>query len=481
VYIPQSTRDLIARMKADSSCVISRDPAAHGREVVLARAPGRLDVMGGIADYTGSLVCQMPLDLSTAVGVQRRDDRTVVIESYNVGSGNGGGGQRSRVEISLDDLYGTAALLPVETVRGYFTAEKHWAAYVAGAYWVLAKHRKLTRRASGANIVCHSNVPLGAGVGSSAALEVAALSAITTAYHLILDPLETAALAQAIENLIVGAPSGIMDQVASMMGRKGKLLLLECRPHEIKSFVDVPAGLMLCGIDSGVRHSIMNPAYRATRVAAFMAHAIILRAYHDLGFKNDPMGGYLANLSATNYWKYLRKLLPKSISGAEFTRVYGTTADKVTKVEPNVEYHVLAAADHHVMENARVQEFVDMLEQSASGSEDALFRAGRLMVASHHSYGCRANLGSKETDQLAKSVMKLGPKNGFYGAKITGGGSGGTVAVLCDDNEKSRAALGEIIERYKQQTKLPASLLTGSSEGAAETGPLRMTTAELFA
>ena len=479
VYIPQSTRDLIARMKSDPDCVISRDPAVHGREVVLARAPGRLDVMGGIADYSGGLVCEFPLDCSTAVGVQRRDDRTVVIESYNAPNGETGYGT-ARVKFSLDDLYGTAALMPVEIIRQFFSGGNHWAAYVAGAYWVLGRHRKLTRRTSGANIVCHSNVPLGAGVASSAALECAALSAITTAYHLILEPLETAVLAQAVENLIVGTPCGVMDQVASMMGNKNKLLLLECQPHNLKGFVEVPPGLMVCGIDTRARSAEGWARYRQTRIAAFMAQAIIAQAYKDLGQKADPTHGYLANVTPAVYRRYFRHLLPTSTRGSVFLRTFGGIADRLTTVDPVAIYNVRAAADHHVHENARVYQFVDMLEQATHGSADALVRAGRLMFAAHASYNHRAMQGSKQADLLVQLVRQHGLNHGFYGAKITGAGSGGTVVVLCDDNDISRTILQQIATAYQQYTGLVPQLLLGSSEGAAETGPLRMTTAEIF-
>ena len=481
VYIPQSTRDLIAHMKSDPNCVI-KPGASSQHEVVLARAPGRLDVMGGIADYTGSLVCEMPLDVSTAVAVQRRDDRKVFLESYNVTTQSGGGatGGGWKVEFSLDDLYGTAALLPLDTIRAFFSGDRRWAAYVAGAYWVLGRHRKLNRRTSGANIVCHSNVPLGGGVSSSAALEVAALSAITTAYHLILDPLETAVLAQLVENQIVGAPCGVMDQVTSMMGRKGKLLLLKCQPHEVQGFVDIPPGLTVCGINSNVKHSVGGSSYRNTRVAAFMAHALIARAYQDLGVKADPTKGYLANITPELYRKYFRPILPKTMLGRDFLKTY-TSIDRVTTVDPATRYTVRAAADHHILENARVHQFTDMLDQASTGSPEALLRAGRLMLASHCSYGRRAMLGSRETDLLVTALHNRGPRHGVYGAKITGGGSGGTVAVLCQDTDQTRTALHEICANYHKQTGLTPQLLLGSSEGAAETGPLRMSVSEIFA
>jgi L-arabinokinase len=103
------------------------------------------------------------------------------------------------------------------------------------------------------------------------------------------------------------------------------------------------------------------------------------------------------------------------------------------------------------------------------------------MLASHCSYDLRAMQGSKQVDLLVQLVKKHGARHGFYGAKITGGGSGGTVAVLCDEAPKSREILGQIAAAYEKYTGLKAAVLLGSSEGAAETGPLKMTTAELFA
>lgn len=464
--------ELIGKLRAD----LARGAGVmdgEGRSVHVARAPGRLDVLGGIADYTGSLVCEMPLEVGAAVAVQRREDRQVVLQTYNAEAG-----ESVRVELSLDDFYGTAALLPVETVRARFKGADHWAAYVAGAYYVLAKHRKLTRRAVGANIACYSTVPLGAGVSSSAALEVAAMSALMSAYQVLLEPLEAAVYAQRVENAVVGAPCGVMDQVTSMLGRAGKLLLLHCQPHTVEGYVDVPRGVMFAGINSNVKHSVGGSAYRNTRVAAFMAQAIIAKAHKDFGARKDPTGGYLANVEAGFYRTYLRPILPRQMTGRDFLARYGATVDRVTKVEPGTTYAVRAAADHHVLENARVRAFVGALK---AGDEKSLRRAGRLMVASHASYGQRARLGSKETDLLVRKVLALGPEKGFYGAKITGGGSGGTVAVMCRDDEGTRAAIEGIAGAYKKETGLVPHVFTGSGPGAADSVVVKMKAAELAA
>jgi len=461
---------------AELLCLIQADPdrviAGVDKDVFVARAPGRLDVMGGIADYMGSLVCEMPLAVASAVAVQRRDDRQLRISTYNAAAAHG----RHNVELSLDDFYGSASLLPFAEIARLFTGDRHWAAYVAGAYVVLSKHRKLTRRATGANIACYSNVPLGGGVSSSAALEVAALSALTAAYHLILEPMEIAVMAQKVEQLIVRTPVGVMDQATSTLGEKGKLLLVNCQPHSVEGLIDLPKGVEIVGIVSNVKHKTYEEDYRDTRVAAFMAQAMIAKAYRDFGAKTDPTRGYLANVKPEMYLRYFRRMLPRVMSGKFFTDHYGKTIDWVTTVEEQKQYKVRLAADYHVLECARVRKFVEALGQ---GDEESLQRAGRLMVSNHASYSRRLKLGSPQADLLVRLVMREGVRNGFYGAKITGGASGGTVAVMCRGTDDVRERLGRICAEYKNQTGLEAGLLVGSSDGAAKTGAQRMSAAKV--
>jgi len=476
MFVPAAQPAPIAELVA----LIRQDKTANirpGKDVFIARAPGRLDVMGGIADYTGSLVLEMPLDVAAAVAVQRRDDRKLILKTYNADAAHAS----PTVELSLDDFYGTAALLPLETIKGLFTGEKRWAAYVAGAFVILAKHRKLTRKVSGANIAVYSSVPPGSGVSSSAAIEVATLSALTAAYHLILEPLETAVLAQKVENLIVGAPCGVMDQVTSALGQANKLLKLCCQPHTIEGFVDVPEGLTFCGINSNVKHSVGGSAYTSTRIAAFMAHAIIARMYRDFGQKKDPTEGYLARITPDFYERYLRPILPEAITGADFERDYGETIDRVTTIDPEASYQVRSAADHHVLENARVHEFVSRLENIRNATNASLRHLditmlGNLMLQSHQSYSNNANLGSRETDLLVNMLLARGAAEGIYGAKITGGGSGGTVAILIRDDDDARNALRGVMADYEKQTGLKPDLFTGSSPGATLSEPIKLAT-----
>src|SRR5437867_4429166 len=120
--VPDALAQLATFLKADRVSIL-RD--GH-KEVFVARAPGRLDVMGGASEYAGALACQLPLEAATAVAVQRRDDRNLVLKTYNQDAS-----RDSVVTLSLDDFYGTASLLPHNTMQGLFSGGKRWAAYVA--------------------------------------------------------------------------------------------------------------------------------------------------------------------------------------------------------------------------------------------------------------------------------------------------------------------------------------------------------------
>src|SRR5262245_53841949 len=151
------------------------------REVIVSRAPGRLDVMGGIADYSGSLVLQMPLRAATLVALQRDPTRHLHIVSLGADSHH----RTVAVDLPLSVLERTGGS-PIEydEARRYFAADRQrrWAAYVAGALLVLRRERGVTFDA-GARLLISSTVPEGKGVSSSAALEVSAMQAIAAAFH----------------------------------------------------------------------------------------------------------------------------------------------------------------------------------------------------------------------------------------------------------------------------------------------------------
>lgn len=447
----------------------------------ISRAPGRLDVMGGIADYTGSLVCEMPLDRAAAVALQERDDRQVQVMSLNLHDDH----KPFTLRMPMDAL----AAANLETLRKDFSEPgRKWAAYLVGCLFVLHDQRLINlyeHSHRGLNLALYSTVPLGAGVSSSAAIEVATMMNLID--HLDLrervDPMRVAAMCQRVENQVVGAPCGIMDQVTSAAGDAGSLLRLRCQPHELQPPLRLPTGVRVLGINSNVKHSVGGGAYGRTRCAAFMAHAIILQTMRDAGkahgqtLHRDPMNGYLANLDPDDYKAHFRPQLPEWMLGRAFIEKFGTTIDTATTVDAETNYPVRHAADHHVLENRRVQNFARFIEEAAiapAGTRDQgrpLDKAGHLMYASHLSYSNDAMLGAAECDVLVDLVRKYEPA-GLYGAKITGGGSGGTVAVLADVSPKADEAIAKIMSEYEQKTSHKPELFAETSPGAWDVGSL---------
>jgi len=441
-----------------------------------SRAPGRLDVMGGIADYTGSLVCEATLDRAAAVAMQERPDRQLHVSSLNLLDEH----QAGSWQISLTALAGhSAESLGSELAK----AESKWAGYLAGCLFILheQKHIDLNDpRIMGMSLALYSTVPLGAGVSSSAAIEVATMMALADHFGLrglAFDELRMASLCQQVENRIVGAPCGIMDQVTSICGQMHCLLRLMCQPHELLPELHLPAGIRVLGINSHVKHSVGGGMYGKTRCAAFMGHKIILEKMRQdaaaarLALRDDPLKGYLANLEEDDYRKHYRGLLPEKMTGSEFLETYGVTIDTATTVDPQTDYHVQRATDHHVLESRRVKQFVGFLEQ-ASGLPlespqrlGALGKAGQIMYGSHVSYTNCALLGADECDVLVQLVRDR-QGEGLYGAKITGGGSGGTVAVLADESARVEAAVGEIMSEYEKRTGRKPEAFLESSPGA---------------
>lgn len=444
-------------------------------EVFVARAPGRLDLMGGIADYSGSLVLELPIAPAAHAAVQLTDAKTIRVVSL---PRTDAGGERM-FEMLLKDLSdGAGRPLEYAAAARYFKREpgREWAAYVAGVFVVLMRECGC-RFERGARILIRSEVPEGKGVSSSAALEVATMQAVAAAYGIELEPRELAFLCQRVENLVACAPCGVMDQMTSALGEADRLLALLCQPGEVKGMVALPPELAVWGIDSGIRHSVGGADYGSVRTAAFMGYRMVAEAAglraRETGVSGhvvveDPKwGGYLANVTPEEFGERYADGLPARMSGAEFLERYGGITDAVTSVEPERRYHVRAAARHPVYEHARVTRFAELLEGGAARGAEL----GELMYQSHESYSsCR--LGSPGTDELVRLVREAGPASGLYGAKITGGGSGGTVAVL--GLREAAGAVETVAEEYARRTQREPLVISGSSPGAVAFGHLKL-------
>jgi L-arabinokinase len=443
---------------------------AGGRPVSVARAPGCLDVMGGIADYSGSLVLGQPLALAAFAAVQPIAEPGLTIRSRQAD------GSDIEFALPLEALLPGGEPRPYDAARALFAEADRWAACVAGCWLVLAREELVPIR-EGARVLVRSDLPAGAGVGASAALEVATMCALCDALGVELPARELAIHCQTVESLVLGAPGGLIAQVTSTSGREGELIALRCQPCDLLGGVALPPGLAAWGIDSGPRDAAGGSDYASARVGAFMGYRIIAEA---AGFASEPgdypshlrladreWHGYLANIPPSVFEQRFRALLPERLDGAEFLGRYGGITDTAARIDVARSYAVLAPTLHAVYENFRVRAFAALLRQH-EGDEAALL--GELMFQSHAGYGA-CGLGTEGADLLVELVRHAPHDDGLLGARITGIG-GGSVAVL------GRATAGDAVERiaaqYAGATGRAPAVFSGSSPGAAAHGVARV-------
>ncbi|TVU07715.1 hypothetical protein EJB05_41081 [Eragrostis curvula] len=481
-------------------------------EIYVARAPGRLDVMGGIADYSGSLVLQMPLREACHVAVQRNHPskqklwkHTQARQLENAGLapvvqivsfGSESSNRAPTFDMDLSDLMDGENPISYEKARDFFCRDpsERWAAYIAGTILVLMTELGV-QFSDSMSILVSSAVPEGKGVSSSASVEVATMSAIASAYGLNIAPRDLALLCQKVENHVVGAPCGVMDQMASACGEANKLLAMVCQPAEVKELVSIP---IICG--SGVSILGYDIDYGSVRVGTYMGRKMIKCAAADLVsesltsevpvqpdcykgngvdlMKSDAAMEYLCNLPPHRYEDVYAKDIPEVITGDAFLEKYGDHSDTVTVIDPKRSYSVKAPTRHPIYENFRVETFKALL--AASNSDEQLAALGELMYQCHNSYGA-CGLGSGGTDRLVNLVQEMQHTKTsddgspcLFGAKITGGGSGGTVCVIGKNCAKSSEQILEIQQRYKAATGYLPIAFDGSSPGAGKFGYLKI-------
>jgi galactokinase len=329
-----------------------------GREPVLGwRSPGRVNLIGEHTDYNDGFVLPLALEREVRVLAAPRDDRVLRLASAQTSSGT--------VEVALDGL-----------VPG---AVEGWAAYVAGTAWALEGHGI---ELVGADVLVDGDVPRGAGLSSSAALECASAGALLALAGAELPLVEVALLAQRAENDFVGMPCGVMDQFASTHGRAGALLLLDTRSLEARTIpFDLAAeGLRLVVIDTRAPHRLVDGEYAARRASCEQAAVLLgVPALRDV----DDLGSAMARLDDDVLQRRVR---------------------------------------HVVTENARVLEVVALLE---AGDVRAI---GPLLTASHESLRDDYEVSCPELDVAVEAALA----SGAHGARMTGGGFGGSAIALVE-------------------------------------------------
>ncbi len=248
-----------------------------------------------------------------------------------------------------------------------------------------------------------------------------------------------------------------MDQLASYFGDNNKLLPILCQPDQLYDLVEIPQDLYFVGIDSGVKHAVSGASYSEVRTAAFMGYSIIAQK---LGFSKDflgtqihsklPFGGFLSNISPSSFEADFARSL-NSMYGKDFINDFGLVTDKLSVIKPDAFYNIKACAKHPIYENYRVKSFKQLLKSvNEANYGDILPLMGELMFQSHESYN-NCGLGNEMTDKIVTMARQKGIENKIYGAKITGGGSGGTVCLMVY-GQKGLESAKLLFEEYQQQT-----------------------------
>lgn len=315
------------------------------------RAPGRVNLIGEHVDYNDGLVLPFAIQQATEARVTRRDDDTVRVVS------EGSGAARFTTAAQPGDVEG-------------------WAAYVAGVVWALARAGV---EVPGLDIAVRSDVPVGAGLSSSAALTCSVAAAIGDEAGASLSPRAVAEVARQAENAYVGVPTGAMDQLAAVLCEAGHALLVDCRDNTAEQipFDPAAAGLSVLLVDTGARHSLVGSEYRDRRAECDQALAAL-----DRGSWRD-------------------------VAAADLARIADPTLRRRGR--------------HVVSEIARVGHVAALLRAGAPAE------MGAALTASHESLRDDFAVSCAELDATVEAALGAGA----LGARMVGGGFGGCVLALC--------------------------------------------------
>jgi galactokinase len=370
-----------------------------GGSASLVRAPGRVNLIGEHTDYNDGFVLPAAIDLFCWVAVAPRNDRALVLYSEKFDD---------TVDVSLDDL----------NIR----ATGKWADYPLGVAWAL---ERAGYRLRGANIYIKSDVPLGAGLSSSAAVEVSTGYALMSMAHEAIESTNLALLCQKAENEFVGARCGIMDQFVSCHGREGSALLLDCRTLNSRQ-VPIPPEVHLVICNTMIQHSLGTSEYNVRRTECETAVRKLFEVLPGIRALRDVS---LAELESN------RKLLGETI----FKR-----------------------CRHVITENQRTVEAATALQT------DHVEALRQVMANSHRSLRDDYEVSCRELDVMVRLAER---QRGVLGARMTGGGFGGCTINLVSAAEsgKFRRHIGE---EYEAVTGLkPDMYICQASQGVEMVEP----------
>lgn len=365
----------------------------YGSTPRIFSAPGRVNLIGEHTDYNDGFVLPFAIDKRTYVGCSRRDDEKIHVYSRTVDD-----------SVTLD---------PADPAR-----KKGWSLYIRGMVDVLRQRGVFT---GGADLYIDSEIPFGAGLSSSAALEVSVGLALATVGEKGIDRVDLAFAGQEVEHEYIGVRSGIMDQFTSALAQKDHALLVDCRSL---AFQNIPmrlrdVSLIVC--DSKVEHELADSAYNERRSQCEEGVELLKRQFPRISSLRD------------------------------------VTAEQLCAAKDRLPETIMKRCRHVVSENARTLESVNALETGD------LARLGRLMYASHESLRDDYEVSCSELDMLVDAARQV---DGVIGARMTGGGFGGCTINLVESRSADRF-VSAISDQFRQSFGRDTEIFSVSPSDAA--------------
>jgi len=367
----------------------------------IAQAPGRVNLLGEHVDYNGGPVLPVALDLAVKLAFAPKENGLITLHALDLGE---------RVTFDLKSIQ--------QQKDWQGNQLPNWARYPAGVAWALQDAGLAT---PGMQAVYTSNIPIGSGLSSSAAVEVAFAVAWQTLGRWQADRMRIAQLCQRAENIYVGVASGLMDQFASAHGVAGKALYFDTRSLEWKA-VPLPPSTALVIADSRVPRSLTTSAYNQRRAACEKAVEILRKYQPDIQSLRD-----ISTIELAAYQDYLPEEIGKR-------------------------------AEHVVREIARVHSAVRALELGETQS------FGALMYAGHASLRDLYEVSTPELDTLVETARSL---KGCVGARLTGAGFGGCTINLVEEAQVAQFMEGLKIGYYYKTGREAVIYLSRASAGAS--------------
>jgi L-arabinokinase len=346
-------------------------------------------------------------------------------------------------------------------------AGSEWAFPIATAVNKAMARGILSGADGGLYVLIQSDFPADADLGQATVIPTCVADAMAKLSKVPLACIEKAAIGAAAAYEATGLKSLRTSLTTLTAPADGSLLSIRFHPQLAQEPLHIPAGIVVVAARTHLGRPTTRERLIETRTCTEMGLRMIRELQVEDGVRIDGNGSPLSAVTPEDYVDRYRDRMPSKITSKAFLSKFGTfrglgDGDAIRDI-----YKVRSRVEHHIYENRRVHEFATFLSRArrAEGLQD-LIDAGELMYASHWSHSQRCGIGGVETDRLVNAIRKHGPAAGLFGAKVTGGGSGGEIVVLMRDDERAYASLAAAIRAAEAVSSRPVHTYRGYLAGA---------------